>query len=367
MILQLFRGFRGSACSWAKKSLYRILGVPRTANEKEIKQAYFTLAKQFHPDVNKSPNAKVLFSEISSAYETLGSPEKRQEYDLTGLTADDQVQMQDSPYDQNFHNFSFNNFDDLISDLQDIFKEKPSKRKGKDITLNLQLDFLETVSGTVKHVKVSRKDFCKSCNGNKFKNTKDKKNRCRVCSGRGMVLMDFGFARFEQICEKCHGSGLGQKCKCQNCKGSGMAIMVSDEIVKVPPGIDSGFKLKVPNKGHQSESGGPQGDLYIKISVLSHQNFRRVGNDVLNDVYITLPQSVLGGIVEVNTLTGKLSLRVTPGTCSGAEIRLAGLGFPNFPKNLNEKGDLVYTVHVRTPKELNLKQRKLYEELAEKN
>ena len=363
MFFHLFRGFRPSPVLYSKKSLYTVLGVAKSASESEIKQAYFSLAKKLHPDINKEKNAKDQFSELSQAYETLGSPSKRRQYDLTGLNSDQQEEMRDAPRPERREKFYHDDFEEMIEQLNGMFKERPKKKaKGKDINLNLTIDFMESVQGANKRVKITRKEACQSCQGSK-KNKHESGKRCKYCYGRGFVLLDLGFAKFEQACAKCMGTGSTYKNKCNCCKGSGLMSVDSYESVKIPPGIDSGCKLKVQSRGHASENGGAQGDLYVKISVLAHKVFKRMGNDLFADVFITLPQAVLGGLVEVSALDGNLNLKIEPGVESGKEIRVWGLGVANFPKNLNEKGDLVYTVYVKSPRVLSLRQRLLYEEL----
>jgi molecular chaperone DnaJ len=253
----------------------------------------------------------------------------------------------------------------MIEHLHNMFKEKPKKKaKGKDINLNLTIEFMESVLGANKRVKFTRQQTCQSCNGSK-KNKHDSGKRCKFCYGRGFVILDLGFAKFEQACGKCMGTGSAHKNKnkCNCCKGSGVTAVESYENVKIPPGIDSGYKLKVQSKGHVSDNGGVQGDLYVKVSVLAHKVFKRLGNDLFADVFITLPQAVLGGLVEVLALDGNLNLKIEPGVQSGTEVRLLGLGVADFPRNLYEKGDLVYTVYVKSPKVLSVRQRMLYEEL----
>jgi molecular chaperone DnaJ len=353
--------------------LYNILGVPQSATDTEIKQAYFSLAKKYHPDVNKDPHSKNKFSEISSAYETLGSKEKRRVYDFTGKTGDDQVQEEGEEfyYTSDFYERGRENsvnLEDLLDEFEDILNERKKKRKvkGGDLKANVDISFMEAVNGVDKQVKVERKGVCGSCKGTKVKKG-SAKSKCGVCKGMGIVEIDLGIYSVHQPCNKCKGEGYIIKSKCVPCKGTGLTTSLVQENISIPAGINTGYQLKFPGKGHLSADSQHSGDLFVKVSISPHNIFRRSGADIYSNIRITLPQSVLGGLVEIQTLEGLTNLKIDPGTAPGKVFRFVGQGVVNYPFDLNEKGDAIYTVIVETPKKLNLKQRELYEALAEDN
>lgn len=378
MFFRALRGFRSSGILLSKKDYYSILGVSHSASEPEIKKAYFSLAKKYHPDVNKDPDAKTKFSEINLAYETLGDPEKRKTYDSTGMTADEQDQAKNAGFDAgSFGGFNpfgggfsssggFGNFQDIFSEFEDFFgtgrKEKVNY-KGEDITISLEISFLEAVKGTQKQVELDRKGLCTTCKGTKVK-PGTSPSKCANCGGRGVVFFQRGPMSIQTVCTKCKGTGVVIKAYCTPCKGVGYAYSEYTETVNIPAGVNNGQSLRMANKGHHSEGEGPQGDLLIKVSIAPHPIFKREGQDIHSDVLITVPQAALGSVVEIETLYGNVKLTVEPGTNSGEQKKLVNQGVPFLPPNQNKKGDHVATFKIVIPKTLTEKQKKLYQELA---
>lgn len=389
MFAGLIRGFRSSSLLYYKKSLYNVLGVSKSATELEIKQAYFSLAKKYHPDVSKDPKSASKFSEISGAYETLGSKEKRKAYDITGKTEDELNNEESEGFyyssdfygkgketDEDFNNFSgfynksedkFVNLDEIFSDFEEFIRDKKKVKKSKadNLRTSVGITFLEAAKGIEKKISLERREVCGTCKGTRSKKG-TMKIKCNYCRGVGIVIIDTGFATFHQNCHKCKGVGFKIKSKCTDCKGAGLKTKSITETIKIPAGVSLGHQLKFPGKGHLSSDLQNSGDLLVKISVSPHKVFRRSGCDVHSNIRISLPQSILGGIVEIQTLDGTTNLKIDPGTVSGKVFRMEGQGIANFPIS-EKKGDAIYTLIVETPKNLNSKQKELFKELAEDN
>ena len=363
----------------SKKDFYSILGVSRSASESEIKKAYFGLAKKYHPDVNKDPSAKNKFAEINTAYETLGDADKKKNYDATGMTGDEQDQAKNAGFDaENFAGFNpfgsgfsggsagFGNFQDIFSEFEEFFstgrKEKVNY-KGEDITISLEISFLDAVKGAQKQVGIERKGVCGTCKGTKVK-PGTSPSKCTNCGGRGVVFFQRGPMSIQTVCTKCKGTGTVIKAYCTSCKGAGFAYTEVAENVNIPAGVNHGQSLRMANKGHFSEGGGPQGDLLIKVNVAPHPIFKREGQDIHSDISITVAQAALGTSIEVETLYGGSKLTIEPGTNSGEQKKILGQGIPYLPPNQNKKGDHVVTFKVKIPKDLTEKQKKLYQDLA---
>jgi molecular chaperone DnaJ len=377
MFSRLVRGFKNSSILLAKKDYYAILGVSQSASESEIKKAYFSLAKQYHPDVNKDPSAKNKFAEISTAYETLGDSEKRKTYDATGMTGDEQDQAKNAGFDASgfsgfnpFGGFSsgagFGSFQDIFSEFEDFFgqgKKEKVNYKGEDITISLEISFLDAVKGAQKQVNLERKGICTTCKGTKVK-PGTSPSKCTNCGGRGTIFFQRGPMSIQTVCTKCKGTGTVIKAYCTPCKGAGYSYSDYMETVNIPAGVNHGQSLRMANKGHQSEGGGPQGDLIIKVNVASHPVFKREGQDIHSDVVLNVPQAALGTVIELETLYGTVKLNVEPGTNSGDQKKIPLHGVPYLPPNQNKKGDHIATFKVKIPKNLTEHQKKLYKELA---
>ena len=382
MFCRILRGFRSSGILLAKKDFYSVLGVPRSASEQEIKKAFYSLAKQYHPDVNKDPSAKGKFAEINTAYETLSDTDKKKTYDATGMTGDEQDQAKNAGFDADsfggaaggFNPFGgssgggagFGNFQDIFSEFEEFFgtgRREKVNYKGEDISITLEIPFLEAVKGTQKKVTVERKGVCSTCKGTKVK-PGTTPSKCTNCGGRGVVFFQRGPMSIQTVCTKCKGTGTVIKSYCTPCKGAGYAYSEQSETINVPAGVSNGQSLRMANKGHQSEGNGPQGDLLVKIHVAAHPVFRRDGQDIHSDANISVAQAALGSAIEVETLYGNVKVSVEPGTNSGEYKKINAYGIPNLPPNQNKKGDHIVTFKVKVPKHLTEKQKKIYQDLA---
>ena len=389
------RFFRKSPPISSRKDYYSsshtgILGVSRTSSDQDIKKAYFSLAKQYHPDVNKATDAKQRFSDIAEAYDTLSNGEKRKMYDATGMTGDEQEQARASGADfgggfnpfgggfqgqggQGGQDFGgYGSFQDIMNEFEEIFGGGGGARgsrkayKGEDILMNLTIGFLDAAKGSKTKVTVDRKAVCATCHGTKVK-PGTSPTKCTQCGGRGVVFFQRGPMSVQTPCTKCKGSGTSIRHPCPSCSGSGVSQSQSTETINIPAGVDTGSTLRMAGKGHHAEGGGPAGDLLVKVTVQPHPSFRREGYDLYADVAVPVSKAALGGAVVVETLEGKLTLRIEPGDDLGAPRRISGKGIQHLPPEFTRRGDLYVTIQVQIPKSLSNKQRMLFEELRKED
>mmetsp|Transcript_25604 Transcript_25604/g.44719 ORF Transcript_25604/g.44719 Transcript_25604/m.44719 type:complete len:436 (-) Transcript_25604:3927-5234(-) len=377
MICRLARSFRSSALLMAKKDLYKVLGVPKSANDAEIKKAYFKLAKELHPDVNKAKDAKEKFGNVSEAYETLSDKNKREIYDSEGLTGDEQARYQQegfqgrsrggfNPY-QGFEGAEFSDFQQMFNDFETFFSGQGGRQKktykGEDINLSMEISFEDSILGKQKTIALERKTTCGTCKGSRAK-PGTSPTKCVNCAGRGVVFFQRGPMSIQSTCQKCNGAGSVIKHSCPSCKGAGMGSKHENETINIPSGINSGQSIKLSNKGNASESGGPEGDLVIKIIVQPHPVFKRDGQDIFGEVPISVAQAVLGCTINIQTLFGLHSLKVEQGTQSGTKVRIKDQGVPLLPPRQHRKGDHVAVLKVHTPKIVSQSLKELYYKLA---
>ncbi|MEM0053073.1 MAG: molecular chaperone DnaJ [Nitrososphaeria archaeon] len=353
-----------------KKDYYEILGVPRNATKEQIKEAYRRLAMLYHPDRNKSPEAEEKFKEISEAYAVLSDDEKRRQYDMLGQVG---FQQQYTPEDI-FRGADFESiFRDLgfgfdFDNIFDFFFGKERFRRenvGRDLYYELQITLEEAAKGVEKEIEIYRNEICDTCHGSGASPGTSPKT-CNVCKGTGQVqrVQSSGFARFVQIttCYACKGKGTVIETPCRECRGTGITKRKRKVIVKVPQGIDEGYRLRLEGQGDIPPNGGRPGDLYIGIRIAPHKHFRREGDDIFYMLEISFPQAVLGTEVTIPTLDGNTTIRIPPGTQPGETIRLHGKGMPRLDRR--GRGDLIVEVNVTVPKKLTPRQRELIQELA---
>jgi molecular chaperone DnaJ len=336
-----------------QKDYYEILGVDRNATEEEIKKAFRKLALKYHPDRNPGDKyAEEKFKEINEAYEVLSDPEKRAKYDRYGT-----VDGVDSVFDFGFRT----RFDDLFDDLfSDFFGRTRRTKRGEDLKYNLEIEFEEAVFGTEKEIEIPKEEKCPSCGGTRIE-PGFKPNVCPVCGGRGQIRYSHGFFTINKTCDTCYGEGYIIKNPCRECKGRGYVKTKKKLNIKIPPGVDTGTRLRVRGEGAKSPSDTHPGDLYIVIHVRPHSIFEREGDDIIVKVDVDFPLLCLGGEIKVPTLNGEMNLHIPPGTQPGKVFRLNGMGIPKS-RGYGRGDELVY-INVRVPTDLTERQKRLLEEL----
>lgn len=350
----------------ANKDYYSALGVNKNASDDEIKSAYRQMAKKYHPDLNKTPEAAEKFKEINEAYSVLSDKQKRANYDQFGSA--------DGPQGfggggQGFSGFGgFEDIFNIFSNFGGRGGARQAREEGEDVNMNLVITFLEAAFGCEKEISVTRKERCSDCNGTGAKSSSDYV-QCSECNGTGHVTYTqqtlFGMTRTTGLCRNCNGKGKVVKDKCPNCKGSGLKTVTTKIKVKIPAGIDNEQTIRLNGEGHQtaSESGIP-GDLRIAITVQEHSLLVRKGFDLYVDVYAPITTLLLGGKVPVPTLKGIQNIEVAPLTQSNTKYTLKGKGI-KYLKGLGS-GDIIVTLKGEMPKDLDKSQIKLIKELDSK-
>lgn len=342
----------------AKRDYYEILGVDKGVSEKDLKKAYRRVAMKFHPDRNPDDKqAEEKFKEASEAYEILSDSQKRAAYDQYGHDGVDPQMGAGAG--------GFGNFSDIFGDVfGDIFggaggRGRGGPQRGSDLQYTLQVTLEQAVKGTTAKIKVPTLVGCKTCNGSGAK-AGSKPVQCTTCGGVGQVRMQQGFFSVQQTCPACRGQGTTISDPCVDCRGQGRVEETKTLSVKVPPGVDSGDRIRLSGEGEAGPAGGMAGDLYVQMSVKPHDIFERDGANLYCEVPINFTDAVLGGELEVPTLDGRVKLKVPPETQTGKLFRLRGKGVT--PVRGSSKGDLLCRVVVETPVNLSGKQKELLRE-----
>jgi len=356
-----------------KKNYYEILGIPKDAPKDVIRDVYRKLAMQYHPDRNKSPGAEEKFKEISEAYAVLSDDEKRQQYDNLGSTGFDQRYSREdifrgADFDSIFRDMGVSSgFGDLFSVFfggRD-FEERQRAIRGRDLGYEVYITLEEAARGVKKEIGVQRIERCQVCEGSGAAPGSSVQT-CPVCKGSGKVrnTRRRGSGMFVQIvpCSACNGTGQTIVSPCRNCNGKGLVRRERKITVKIPIGIPEGHQLRLEGQGDAPPGEGPSGDLYIMIHMMPHQYFKRDGNDLLYNLYISIPQAALGAEVIIPAIEGKAGLRIHSGTQPGQILRVRGRGMPRMGGY--GRGDLRVRVNVVVPNKLTQRQRALMEELA---
>ncbi len=349
-----------------KRDCYEVLGVQKGAAKDEIKKAYRKLALKYHPDRNKEAGAEAKFKEASVAAEILLSDEKRSRYDQFGHAG---VDGQGGGFGGGAEGFS--DLGDIFGDIfGDMFgnqrgggggRGRSRARMGADLQTTILVDFDEAVFGTDKTVSIGKRKSCTTCNGSGAK-AGSGPSSCDMCHGRGEVRRQQGFFAIATTCPKCQGAGQVISDPCTKCHGQGSVKKSSDLSVKIPPGIDTGQRLKLRGEGDAGTNGGPAGDLYVVVKVQDHDFFERDEFDIHCQVPISFSQAALGAEIEVPTLKSKVSMKIPPGTQSGKRMRLKGKGINRLGGY--GIGDQIISIHVETPTKLKAEERALFEDLA---
>lgn len=352
-----------------KRDYYEILGVPRDADDAAIKKAYRKLALKHHPDRNPGDKtAEEQFKEAAEAYAVLADSEKRARYDRFGHAGVGGAAS--DPFAGNADVFA--GFEDILGSffgfsMGDLFggggrgRGGGSTRRGADLRFDLEIDLVEAAHGLDREIKVPRHEACGDCKGSGSRD--GSRTTCRACGGRGQILRQQGFFTLSQTCGVCRGSGEVVKDPCPTCHGEGRRRVTRHIKVRIPPGVDTGVRLRMSGEGEAGRAGGRPGDLYVFIGVREHPEFRREGPHLFTATELTLTQAVLGSEVSVPTLEGAASLTIPPGTQAGTTFTLKGKGLPSLDGG--PRGDLYVSVAVRIPARLTRKQRELFESLRE--
>jgi len=344
----------------SKRDYYDVLGVERNVSEAELKKAYRRLAMKYHPDRNQGDdNAEKQFKEVKEAYEVLNDAQKRAAYDQfghagLGTTAGGAGAAGAS------------GFSDIFEDVfGDIFGGgrgggHHSVNRGADLRYDLELSLDDAVAGTAVKIRVPTRVRCGTCNGSGAKKG-SKPITCETCAGHGQVRVQQGFFSIQQACPKCHGKGKVISDPCRACHGQGRTQESKTLSVKIPPGVDSGDRIRLSGEGEAGEHGGPSGDLYVQVRVKPHALFTRDNANLVCEVYIDIVTASLGGELEIPTLTGRVRLKVPAETQTGKVFRLRGKGARTV--HSDRVGDLLCHVSVETPVNLNSEQKTLLKQL----
>jgi molecular chaperone DnaJ len=349
------------------KDYYEVLGVQRSASKDEVKKAFRTLARQFHPDVNKSADAEDKFKEINEAYEVLSDDDKRARYDRFGAAGVGGAGGMGGVG-------GFGGFEDIFEDFFSSFvgRQGGTRRgpnRGGDIRVDITLDFVEAAFGVEKTIEFQRLETCEVCTGTGAEKG-SAPTTCPDCNGTGeirQVRQTFvGNVVRVAPCPRCGGKGTIVTNPCRNCDGSGRKRKKVTVTEFIPAGVSTGIKINAPRKGDHGDLGAPPGDLYIVITVKDHEYFQRRDFDVIYDLNLNIAQATLGDTVNVPTIDGEHEITIPPGTQTGKLFRVKGKGVPRLRSDgsNNGRGDQLVYVQVMVPTKLTDHQRKLFEELS---
>lgn len=345
-----------------EKDYYKVLGVSRDATEDEIKKSYRKVAMQYHPDRNPgNKEAEDKFKIASEAYEVLRDPEKREIYDRYGIEG-----LKGTGFT------GFRGFDDIFSAFGDVFQDffgfgtthrrRTSARPGADLRYDVKISFFDAAFGKETEIEIPKNLACEACAGTGAK-PGTYPTQCPNCKGTGQVTRSQGFFTISTTCGQCRGEGNIIPHPCKECRGHGKVKKIKKLQIKIPPGVDTGSRLRIRGEGEEGERGGPPGDLFVFIYVEPHDFFSREGDDIVCQIPISITEAALGTEVELPTLNGTKNLKIPKGTESGEIFRIKGEGFPRMRGY--GRGDEIVQVMVRTPKDLTKRQEELLREFAE--
>lgn len=354
------------------RDYYEVLGVARDASADEIKKAFRKLAREYHPDLNKTEDAHETFQQINEAYQVLSDDQKRAAYDRYGHAG---VNGQGG-----FGaGAGFPDIEDIFGDFSEIFNmftgarggRRRGPRQGMDLRYDLELSFEQAIFGDDVNIEISRRESCTVCEGSGAE-PGTQPITCPQCQGTGRVQQVVGSALFgrvinETTCPNCQGRGQVVKNPCKNCKGSGTERVTKSLDVNIPPGVDDGMRIRVSGEGEPGESGGPRGNLYVFISVKPHEYFQRRDDDIVLNIPVNVAQAALGDEVVVPTVDGDHTIQLKPGLQSGSVITIKGKGVPRLRRDgtVDGRGDQHVIVNVEIPEKLTQRQRELFDELGQ--
>lgn len=350
---------------------YEILGIDKNASKDEIKSAFRKMARKWHPDVNKAPEAEAKFKELGKAYETLMDDEKRATYDRFG--------------EDGLKNAGFNTqgpFAGGFGDLDEVFnsffggfgfggggrrQDPNAPQRGDDLRLDIEIEFEAAVFGMSKEIKIDHLETCHTCSGTGAK-AGAKPETCKACGGQGRIQQTTKtiLGHFTQIvtCPHCHGKGTVISDPCPDCHGQGRKTVEKKVDIKIPAGVDNGSKMRLSHEGDAGINGGISGDLYIVIHVKPSEYFKRDGVHVFTEMEISPAQAVLGDTIKIKTLDGERDVTIPAGIQHGETVKIKGAGIPNISKP-SLRGDHIVVVTIKTPTHISNEEKGLYQKLYE--
>jgi molecular chaperone DnaJ len=362
----------------AKDDYYELLGVTKTVTAEELKKAYRKKAVQFHPDKNPgNKEAEEMFKKVSHAYEVLSDTDKRAAYDRYGAAAFEGAGVPRGP-----GGMSGGGFHDPFDIFREVFGQQggggggggifeemfggrggssDGARDGADLRYDLEITLEEAARGVEKEISFRKNVTCERCDGSGAE-PGSKRVTCPTCRGAGQIRRSGGIITFTQTCPTCAGMGTKVEKPCTACRGEGRVPRTTKLNVRIPPGVDTGSRLRSSGNGEAGLAGGQSGDLYIVLTVKEHELFERQGEDLFCEIPIKFTLATLGGTIEVPTLSGKASLKIPTGTQSGTTFRLRGKGIPSLRGG--HHGDQLVRVQVEVPQTLTPEQRKILEDFA---
>jgi molecular chaperone DnaJ len=363
----------------AEENYYTLLGVEKGVTEEELKKAYRKKAVQFHPDKNPgNKEAEEMFKKVSEAYEVLKDPQKRAAYDQYGHRA---FTQQGGAGPRGPGGGGGGGFHDPFDIFREVFGQQGgggggggifdqmfggggggSDRDGSDLRYDLEITLEEAANGIEKEISFRRLHACERCDGSGAE-PGSKKVTCPTCRGAGQIRRSGGIITFAQACPTCGGAGQKIEKACTGCRGEGRVPKAAKVNVRIPPGVDTGTRLRSSGNGESGLAGGQSGDLYIVLSVKAHELFERQDDDLFCEIPIKFTLATLGGSLEVPTLFGKATVKVPAGTQSGTTFRLRGKGMPSL-RQRGAQGDQLVRVQVEVPTKLSSEQEKLLKEFA---
>ena len=346
----------------AKRDYYEVLGIPREASADDLKKAYRKLALQYHPDKNPgNVEAEEKFKEISEAYEVLSDPQKKAMYDQYGH----QAFRPGAGAGAGFGGFGID-LEEALRTFMGAFgggePSRDSSMRGADLRFDLEIEFEEAIFGSQRDVTLPIMDECEACKGTGAE-PGSKKEKCRRCGGRGMMISSNGFFQVRQTCPSCGGTGETIANPCRTCRGEGRVRSKRTLNLKIPAGVETGSRLRLAGKGEGGSRGGPAGDLYVVLHVKPHPLFQRKDEDIFIEMPVPFHVAALGGEINVPTIHGYTALKIPPGTESGTVFRLRGKGLAGVHGFRN--GDQHVRVSVEVPPRLNGDQRDALRRFAE--
>ncbi|MCE5259755.1 MAG: molecular chaperone DnaJ [Chloroflexi bacterium] len=345
-----------------KRDYYEVLGIPRDAGKEDIRSAYRRLARQYHPDVSKEPDAAARFKEINEAYQVLNDDEKRSQYDRFGHQA-----FAQGNGGQGFGGFDMGGFGSIFEDFFGFGQRtgKPGPNRGTDLRYDLEITFEEAVFGKKHELNIRRMETCPSCHGSGAE-PGTSPIRCPDCNGSGQVRHSqqsiFGAFVNVTTCPRCGGRGETISTPCTTCHGTTKVEQERTIQVDIPAGVDDETRIRLSGEGEPGAFGGPPGNLYVVLHVKPHAYFTRRENDILLNMNINITQAALGAEIEVPTLEGTDKIKIPAGTQTGTVFKLRGKGIPYLQRR--DRGDEVIIINIQIPTNLDSSQKQLFKELG---